>query len=298
VPRIPPRVAPDVPILPKVVRPEVGAELSARLGAHSELLEASAGNRNLRLLLELAEAPRPADLPQVVRLHLEGVTGQVKSLKNLAKLQEHVRFAWPKEKPPDDLKILLDSLGESPETARLVPRLQKYLTCRAVLEGRPDLAAKLGGRVAGDGGDVLRDLKALPAEVTEDLPATLAASPELPLPEQPLSPPQAVKESLHADLPELLAAEVQARRAVLKALNVTAELHWNKAAISLHLVRSAAGLHSPARRDDPDGQEGEEEVESRLGRPLLPAERLLARRLLRNRTPADVAAVLREVAKD
>ena len=116
----------------------------------------------------------------------------------------------------------------------------------------------------------------------------------MPLPEpEPIGLKAPVREKLDTYLPglpkDLPGAELGARRGAVRAIEISAGTHWHHVALHLYNLKSSASASEPDDR--------EKKVESQLGRPLRPEERLLARRLLRTRSPAEVAAVLRAMVQ-
>jgi len=230
-------------------------------------------------------------------------------LETLSELEDQVYRPWNGKNSGEEVVRLLEVLEQAPEDAAFVLNLRPYLARRALLEGQNELAAQLSPNVPKNGASMLRDMKAMAAEAAHTPPRTQELSLGLPLPEpEPLSLRPAMKESLHAGLPEwtdlsaaetaeLRAAEIQARKGVLQALDVRTQWHLSCAAIAMHHVHSASNVRSAVYSPDPDTASDEEEVEKQLGRPLLPEERLLARRLLSDKRPTAIAAVLREMAR-
>jgi hypothetical protein len=171
--------------------------------------------------------------------------------------------------------------------------MRRYLGVRARMEGRPDVAQRLlqTGETL-ETRSVLRDLKAL--EETRATPPPSSPLGDVPLVEpEPLGLKASVREALDRDLPglaeELPGAERRARRGAVRAIETSASTHWHHVLFRLYTSKSLA---SASERDD-----REDEVERQLGRLLRPEERLLARRLLPTRRPAEIADALRPLVQ-
>jgi hypothetical protein len=238
----------------------------------------------------VAAKARPVELPAVVRNHLEVVEIRANGLKDLGRLRELVHDPWPAEVKFSEVKAGIEAFAQtaSPDEAAL---MRRYIELRAAAEGRPEIARQLlpPGETR-DTASVLRDLKAL--EGIGAPPPGISPLGDLPLPEpEPLGLKAPIREELDKDLPglvdELPKAELRARRGALRAIETSAGVHWSHITISLHNLKRATA--------DSDRDDREHEVERQLGRPLTPEDRLLARRLLRTKTTAEVVAALRSI---
>jgi hypothetical protein len=203
-----------------------------------------------------------------------------------------VHDPWPQGVNGEEVAAGVAAFAETappPEAAAL----RSYLAVRARIEGQPNVARRLllPGETL-ETPSVLRDLKIL-AKIRATPPPDSPLG-DVPLPEpEPLGLKAPVREALDRDLPglaeELPRAELPARRGALRAIEVSASTHWHHAALHMHNLKCSASASAPDDRED--------EVERQRGRPLAPEERLLARRLLRTRSPAAVAAALRPLAQ-
>jgi hypothetical protein len=258
------------------------------------------GDPHLRLsaLLGLAAAGvRSGELPAVVGRPLEAPEVVASSLKALRRLRNLVHDPWPQSVKVEEVEAGVAAYAKTAapqETAAM----RHYLVLRARMEGQPDVAGRLlppGETLETQ--SVLRDLSRLEEiRATPPPPSPLG---DLPHPEpEPLGPKALVCEALYTDLPglreklpgeELPRAELRARRGAVRAIEISAGAHWHRVTLNLHNLKSSASANGPDDRED--------EVERQLGRLLTPEERLLARRLLRTRRPAEVADALRPMAK-
>jgi hypothetical protein len=286
-----PKLVPKMELVPKVT-PKLGpkllneppAPLPGRIGGLRDALNP----REWGLLVVAARA-RPGELPAVVGRHLDALNVNAGGLKELGNLRDLVHAPWPPDVRAEDVVTgLMAFENVSPQEA---PALRHYLVLRAEMEGHPDLAQKLlPPGEALDAPSVLRDLKVL--EGVSATPRRTSPLGDLPLPEpEPLSLKPPVREVLTKGLPgldveDLPPAELRARRGVLRAIETSADRHWNHVVISLH------NLKGVTTDSDPDDREAD--VERQLGQ-LTPEERLLVRRLLRTKTTVEVVAVLRQM---
>jgi hypothetical protein len=262
-----------------------------RLNGQREVLHARAAARDWALLT-LAARARPIEAPGLVGRHLEALESGAAGLKDLAPLRDLAHGPWPEAARVEEIEAGLAAFGKTagPDEAAV---LRRYFVLRAEMEGRPEIAQRLlRPGEALDTPTVLRDLKAL-EEVNAELPPVPPLG-DLPLPEPtPIGLKASVRQRLDEGLPglpdDLPAAELRARLGALRSIETSAAVHWGHVALSLYNLK---GVNAAA---DPD--EREDEVERRLGRPLTPEERLLARRLLRTKTTAEVVEALRAVSK-
>jgi hypothetical protein len=260
------------------------------------------GDPYLRLsaLLGLAAAGvRSGELPAVVGRPLEAPEVVASSLKDLGRLRNLVHDPWPQSVKVEEVEAGVAAYAKTAapqETAAM----RRYLVLRARMEGQPDVAGRLlPPGEALETQSLLRDLSRL-EEINATPPPTSPLG-DLPLPEPPpLGLKAPVREALYGGLPglgeklpgeELPRAELRARRGAVRAIEISAGAHWHRVRVTLNLH-----IHeSSASASEPDDRENE--VERQLDRPLRPEERLLARRLLRTRRPAEVAAALRPLAQ-
>jgi hypothetical protein len=243
-------------------------------------------------IIAAAVKARPPELPGVVGRPMEALGANADGLKALGRLRELVHGPWPEGVRVEEVKAGIDAYAEtaSPEETAV---MRRYLALRSDMEGQPDVRRKLlqPGETR-DAQSVLRDLKAL-AETSTPPPARNPLW-EMPLPEpEPGGLKGPVLEAVDKDLPglakELPDAEPRARRGAQRAIETSAAAHWHHFVIHLRNLKSATTVSDPDDRED--------EVERKLGHPLEPKERLLARRLLRTKKPAEVAAALRSIEK-
>jgi hypothetical protein len=238
---------------------------------------------------------RPVDLPASAGRHLDLLELHSETMQALGKFRQRLNVEWTEKASVDEFGVWLRALEKTtPEVE--VGQVRRYLALRARLEGRPDITTRLlGGEDLPDGPTVLRDLKTLGG--ADGLPPpNESALDGLPLPEpEPIGLRPPVKESLGKGLPEYekeaTAAEKAARKRVLGTVERSASRNANHVAISLYNLRGVT--KALASHDDEEEQKNQEkEVETHLGRRLTPAERLLARHLLRKMRPDQVAAEL------
>jgi hypothetical protein len=240
------------------------------------------------LLAALARARAP-EAGGALRPHLEALEASASGLKDLVPLRDLAHGPWPETARVEEIEAGLAAFGRTAAPGEAAA-MRRYFVLRAEMEGRPDVAQRLlRPGEALDTPTVLRDLKAL-EEVNAELPPVPPLG-DLPLPEPtPLGLKAGVHERLDKVLPgladKLPDVEPGARRGALRAIESSAGMHWHHAAVSLRNLKTD---------DDPDDREAE--VERELGRPLTPEERLLARRLLRTKTTAEVVEVLRAASK-
>jgi hypothetical protein len=287
-----PATVPKVPtklILP--VHPDAHAPLPARLSGQHDVLRAHAATRDWELFIQECSI-RPVGLPAVVGHHLEALELGASDLKALSRLRNLVHGPWPQDVSAEEVVVGLAAFNK---TASLqdAAGVRRYIALRAKMEGQPGVARRLlqPGETLEER-SVLRDLQRL-EEINATPPPTSPLG-DVPLPEPvPLGLKAPVREALDKDLPVLVAelpgAELRARRGVLRAIETSAANHWYRVAIHLHNLKSSASASEPDDREN--------EVELQLGRPLSPEERLLARRLLRTRRPAEVADALRPLVR-
>jgi hypothetical protein len=272
-------------IAPKL--PSGAGRAIPRLPAGARFVPARAGTRAL-VFSVLAASSRPA----VAGRPLEALEANTNSLKALRHLRELVHGPWPKAVSAEQVKagVVAYAQTASPKDAAV---MRRYLALRAEMEGQPDVARRL--LLPGEERDaqlVLRDLRVL--EAISATPPPFSPLGHLPLPEpEPLSLKALVREQPIVDLEALVedlpATELRARRGALRFIEISAGRHWSHVVLSL---RHHKGATAVSQRDD-----HETEVERQLGRPLTPAEQLLVRRLLRNKTTAEVVAILRRMER-
>jgi hypothetical protein len=223
---------------------------------------------------------------------LEVLKGNVGGLQDLVPLRELAHGPWPEAARVEEIEAGLAAFDRTagPDEAA---SLRRYFSLRAEMEGRPDVARRLlRPGEALDTPTVLRDIKAL-----EEVGGERPPAPPLGEPPQPEPPPTGLKAGVRERLDEALPdlsdklpdLERGARRGALRAIENSAGLHTYNAYASLSILK---GVEAVGDRDD-----REAEVERRLGRPLTPGERLLARRMLRTKTAAEVAKALRAASK-
>jgi hypothetical protein len=259
--------------------------LPARLSGH-------AATRDWALLSLAAASVRPGELPTVVGRHLEALEVGASSLKALGRLRNLVHDPWPQTVKVEEVEAGVAAYARtaSPQETAV---MRHYLVVRAKMEGQPDVARRLlPPGEALEARSVLRDLRVL-EEIRATPPPTSPLG-DLPPPEpEPVGLKAPVREALDRDLPglaeELPGAEWRARPGAVRAIEISAGAHWHQVTLHLHNLKSSASASAPDDRED--------EVERQLGRPLRPEERLLARRLLRTRRPAEVAAALRPMVQ-
>jgi hypothetical protein len=259
--------------------------LPARLSGH-------AATRDWARLVLVAASVRSGGLPAVAGRHLEALEVGASGLKALGRLRDLVHGPWPQTVKVEEVEAGVAAYARtaSPQETAV---MRRYLVLRARMEGQPDVARRLlqpGENL--EARSVLRDLRSL-EEINATPPPTSPLG-DVPLPEpEPLGLKAPVREALDRDLPglgeELPGAELRARRGAVRAIETSAGAHWHHVTLHLHNLKSSASASEPDDREN--------EVEHQLGRPLTPEERLLARRLLRTRRPAEVAAALRPLVQ-
>jgi hypothetical protein len=256
------------------------------------VLRAHGATRDWARLGLAAASVRAGELPAALGRPLEALEVGAGDLKALGRLRELVHDPWPQAVKGEEVEAgaVAYARTASPQEAAV---MRRYLGLRARMEGRTDVARRLlppGETLEAQA--VLRDLRIL-AETRATPPGDSPLG-DVPLPEpEPIGLKAHVREEFDRDLPglgeELPGAELRARHGALRAIESSAGAHWHLVTLQLHNFQSAASASEPDDRED--------EVERQLGRPLRPEERLLARRLLRTRRPAEVVAVLRQVAQ-
>jgi hypothetical protein len=302
-----PSVRPNIEVVRLPARPffvplpEGRLPLPERLNGCQELLRFHAAEMNWKGLR--AEVPKlpPDHLPDCAGRHLDLLEVHSETLHLLGEFRQRLNVEWPAEASPEEFEGGLRALENQTPDVEVV-RARQYLGLRGRLEGRPDIARHfLGSEELPDGPTVLRDLKRLGGP--EDLPPPPEVSPldGLPLPEpEPHGLRAPVKESLGKGLPEFekeaTAAEATARKRVQGTVERSAARHANHVAIDLYNLRGVAKALASSD-DDEEKKNREKEVVTHLGRRLSPAERLLARHLLRTMPPEQVAAELRALDK-
>jgi hypothetical protein len=187
----------------------------------------------------------------------------------------------------------------------LVDRLRLFLAIRAHLGGNPTLARRLSASVGGEAlsaDRLLRDLKAVGAKAE-------AASPHAsdPIAESVLGPllvPEgtsvsfhpSVRESLAADLPAIEQTELRVRKALQAEIEAAAlgqerRFHIHSSAVQHTLQALSRQLATDGMGKDDDLSP----LEARLSQPLRPADRLLARQLLRCKSLDETTTILRQL---
>jgi hypothetical protein len=238
----------------------------------------------------------PIDLP-LAKLPVDAVESLTalkvneSSLEALNNLRTLVHDPWPESLPIDRVRTAFDGFAKtSPQDAEA---MRGYLSVRARMEGRPDVAAKFVPKgETPDAKSVLRDLNVVQEMGATPPPGSSWA--DLPLPEaERLGLKPAVRETLMKDFPgpvdELSAGEVRARRVALRSIDAGAESQFHHYHLHLHNIMRSL---STSEQDD-----REDEVERQVGGKLTPAERLLARRLLRTKKSDQVTAILRPMVQ-
>ena len=277
------------PIAP--VLPDTRVPLPARLSGQRAVLLAHAGTRDWARLSLVAASVRSGELPAVVGRPLEALEAGASNLKALGGLRDLVHDPWPQTVKVEEVEagVVAYARTASPQETAV---MRRYLVLRAKMEGHPDVARRLLPGETLEARSVLRDLRAL--EELRATPPPISPLGDVPLPEpEPVGLKAPVREALDRDVPglgeELPGAELRARRGALRAIEISAGAHWHRVTLNLHNLKSSASASEPDDREN--------EVERQLGRPLRPEERLLARRLLRTRRPAEVVAALRSIVK-
>jgi len=229
---------------------------------------------------------------------LRELADQGGTMKALQKLQAGIT----RSAPLPSAEMVESALKALPEGSR--PGVLCYVSGRAQLEGNLDLARKLSGDQLPDAQAILRDMERLGASPGVPAGPTGPHNP-LPVPEGPaISVHPAVKESLGKDLPalpkdlpvldQLPAAELRARKWVLGEFHGSA--NWPEHRLIVHFAYTNNG-NAPSLPAPPDWKKEDEgteaAVETRLGRPLEPAERILIRHLRDKKTPEQLAAVVK-----
>jgi hypothetical protein len=278
----------------------VPQEQAARLGK----LQGQATARDWQGVGALAQAeltvPNQADVPELTAA-LAGVRDQGRHLDALTRLRNTVAGDWAKPPDPDAVESALNDLSAGADTEALRSDVRTYLACRARLEGRNALAARLRPAIAtAKAPEVLRDLKVLGAAL--DVPGAPPEAPAdpllgpLPQPEAPAMSLRApVRESLGAGLPEaeeLPKAERAARKSVLRRIEANAHLPWH--CLNLHLLR-LKDFRPAVKEDENEAKKdatAEEDVVRLLRRELKPEERILVRHLRRTKTSEEIKDIL------
>jgi hypothetical protein len=250
-----------------------------------------------------AEIPKlRSELPPSAEPHLKGLELHSETLHSLGEFRQRLNGEWPEKASPEEFDGWLRALEKQTPDEEVV-RVKRYLGLRALLEGQPDVARHLlGSEELPDGPTVLRDMKLLGSGDGLPPPPEVSALGGLPFPEpEPISLRPRVKESLGKGLPEFekeaTAAEAAARKRVLGTVERSASRHANHVDITLYNLRGVTKALASHDDDEQEQKNREKEVETHLGRSLTPAERLLARRLLRTMSPEQVAAELRALDK-
>jgi len=270
---------------------------SGRINGSQERLRFNAAELNWEGFRAEVPKLRPADMPACAGRHLDDLNFHSENLRSLGDFRQQLNAEWPAKVSPEEFEGWLLALANGTPEGEIA-QVRQYVALRAQLEGRPDIAKRLlGGKELPEGRAVLRDLKALGGAGGLPPPPKVSALDGLPLPEpEPRGFASSVKEPLGEGLPEFekeaTAAEAPARKRVLETVERSAWRHANHVEIvlyNLHGVTKALAPHD----NEQEQRDRDKEVETHLGRRLTPAERLLARHLLRTMSPQEVAAKLR-----
>jgi hypothetical protein len=272
-------------IIPPVREPVIPGRIPNRQ-LPGQLPGIARGGKLLPPILPAPLHPPPAELPGAATEALAGLKIGESNLEALSSLRNVVHDSWPENLRIEDVSAAFDGFAKtSPQEAEA---MRGYLSVRARMEGRPDVAAKFVPKgETSDAKSVLRDLKAM-----EDLgakPPSELPWGDLPLPEaEPFGLKAPVLEELDKDLPglvpELAAAEVRARRVALRSIDAGAETHVYYYHLHLHNLMHSVNWSERDKRED--------EVERRVDK-LTPEERLMARRLLRTKGTDEIVTILR-----
>jgi hypothetical protein len=293
-------VSPDVVPPPLIAVGPVEGRLPSpeRINSHQELLLVHAAERNWAGLHEALLKLGPAELPASAGRHLDGLKLHSETLRSLGDFRQSLNVKWAEDARPEAFEGWLRAL-EKQTPSDQVAKVRRYVALRARLEGRPDITRRLlGDEHLPDGPKVLRDLKTLSGADGLPPPQSASSLDGLPLPEpQPIGLLPALKESLGKGFEqEVTAAELAARKRVLATVDRSESTHANHVAITLYNLRGVAKALAPQNNEE-EQRRREKEVETQLGRDLMPEERLLAQRLLRTMPPEKVAAELRALDK-
>jgi hypothetical protein len=266
-------------------------------------------------------------LDPTVRVHLLAVRAQLRPMKALGELREVLVTGGMKKLEPDALDHLpepvrrlwlglegLDDIGanlarpraKAPDAAALGRRLRDV----QVATGNDRLTAELQGALIGKAereghrgvARVLRDLK------LEEVPAGASATPRVPVPplvpEAPAGARPGQYESVWEGLPELKEPATKAARQLYQNLRAHASWHYefrySLTHTHTHLARHLQRLTEPQEGKDRDERrERLVSVRARLGRPLTPAERIIAADMVQRGKDAEtVTSDLKRTLRD